>query len=212
MFSLNLISDPRACAVQSIAQFFNRQTSVPRCVLFQNATNTHLAKFEQLYPQLAQRTQCVNGTVTYYRSSSSMNEESGHFPNINDRTVYLGLENTLIVNTCLAAPHQLMELLDSLYGEERVVIIIGDFNHNISEEEYKYVHEIDVGLTSNRSKTGGVLILMNDAGLRFIDAFLVLTPTKLLDGTLLNRSTPIPCPAHPLAHALIEVVLYARPA
>jgi hypothetical protein len=206
-----------------MTEFFTMIGAVPRMLMLQNAKEDLVQELDKLWDQ---RTHVACGTVTYYLNPDLVEENDKL--NINDQTVYVGTTETLYVNTLLDTSEQLMELLNELYCEKRLVIVTGGFNHDIADEEYKYIEEIPMRhCTSSRAwsgfqsqyelidtcvrlKTETAFVLMNDAGTRFLSGFEVTLDTCLLDGNPFSGFHRIPNSKHPALNAMIQIKYRAK--
>lgn len=209
-------------AHKQVVSFFDRMQPKPPLVFFQNADSVLL---HQLDPILGRRTNGHNGTVIYHNASDLVQETK--LANVNNATIYLGNERVLYVCTMLKGTDQLMELLDGLYSEQkRLVLVVGEFGHNIDQEEYKYIESIPIvnsEFTTSREwtgfqpysafcnmglklKTSGAFILLNDMGVQFGGMFTARISTVLLDGTLFNGTDQrLPNDSHPLLNSMLRL-------
>lgn len=212
-------------AIKSVETFLCAVPQSP-LVFLQNASPEALVRIDRI---LGKRTNSQQGSVIYYRPELKLKQET-RLPNVNSSTVYLGNKKVLYVCTKLKDTDQLMDLLQNLYSEQdRLVLVAGDFGHDISTEEYKYIEPIPIlngEFTTSREwsgfqpypafcnlglklKTGGSFILMNDIGEQVVKSCSIRSSTLLLDRTYFNGGTDrLPNKKHPLLNAMLDIRIH----
>lgn len=211
-------------AHQAVYLFFEAMEPKPAVVFLQNTSSDLLYKLDRL---LGKRTNEHNGTVIYFDHQNMKQEYK--LPNVNFATVYLGNEKLLYVCTKLTGPEQMTELLNYLYSEQnRLVLVVGEFGHDIDTEEYKYIEPLPIlnsEFTTSREwsgfqpypslcnngiklKTSGALILMNQIGERLFESFAARISARLLDRSFFNGEQRLPNANHPLLNAILDIHIH----
>lgn len=180
-----------------------------------------------------ERSQNRGGTVTYFKKELKLIEETDK-PSINDQTVYLGNKDMLIVNTHLTSKSpersdrnyivQFEELISALSTEKRLVIVCGDFNHNIGAnlKENRYLlMDMTFNYTCAKKRTAYqvqtskvnkldesikdfMFVINNEQGRSWIQKNKAnFVNVMMLNGEQFNINNLLPNIDHPSDHALL---------
>lgn len=167
----------------------------------------------------------VNGSMILHDGSIPDLVEEKHL-NVNDQTAYVGNEKVLFVTVHMSSKspkcrEQTTQLIESLKDEERLVFVVGDFNHDITDIADIICFSMDSDSTVSKkrsafqvqrkkvakidkSKKDFIFVLNNEEGTKFAGS---TSRARLINGDAFVTDVYTPNPAHPFDHAAVEATI-----